>query len=214
MAATVATVATKSGNGGAVGARLRQSIQAPPAVSFLDGRNWQRKSPVADEAAVIDWLNTNPAPSLPSSCGHCGATERPSDPLVPHGVESTGHVWLHRSCWTVWMASRRAQALVALGVTAPEPVQTPTPMADIIFDCMVSLFQEAPIPLAKKCDDEAMANCYRAYVERDDVTPHQDFIDWGLVPQDFEQKWANALALWFTEVQDAAKRIHSNCKPK
>ena len=112
------------------------------------------------------------------------------------------------------MASRRARALVALGVTAPEPVQTPTPMADIIFDCMVSLFQEAPIPLAKKCDDEAMANCYGEYVERDDVTPHQDFIDWGLVPQDFEQEWVNARALWFTEVQEAAKRIHSNCKPE
>ena len=108
------------------------------------------------------------------------------------------------------MATRQAQALVALGVIAPEPVQIPIPVEDIIFDRMVSLFQEAPIPLSRKCDEQAMAECYREYAERNEASLHQDFIDWGLVPQNFEQVWVNARALWFTEVHDAAKRIQSN----
>jgi hypothetical protein len=79
---------------------------------------------------------------------------------------------------------------------------------------MVALFQEAPIPLSRKCDEAAMADCYREFTERNAVPLHQDFTDWGLVPHDFEQAWANVRALWFTEVHYVVTRSKSNEKLK
>ncbi len=202
--ATVATIATNTLPGGGRSLGPSPSKQSLRAVSFLNGRKWQKENPVVGEAAIVAWLNANPVPSSFDNCAHCGDADRPYDPLGPHGAESSVHAWVHRSCWAAWMSSRRAQALAALGVHVPEPVRTPIPIATIIFDRMVSLFQEAPIPLARRFDEAVMADCYREYTERNAVPLHQDFIDWGLVPQDFEQEWANVRALWFTEVHDAA----------
>jgi hypothetical protein len=42
--------------------------------------------------------------------------------LVPHGIEPTGHVWLHSRCWPAWYAGRKAdaaEALKAMGIAPP-----------------------------------------------------------------------------------------------
>ena len=42
--------------------------------------------------------------------------------LVPHGIEPTGHVWLHSRCWPDWYAGRKAEAVAALnamGIVSP-----------------------------------------------------------------------------------------------
>jgi hypothetical protein len=43
-------------------------------------------------------------------------------PLLPYGVEPTGHAWLHSRCWEAWHAARKreaAAALKAMGVGKP-----------------------------------------------------------------------------------------------
>ena len=98
--ATVATIATNSLHTAAGSAGPSPSKQSLRAVSFLNGRNRQGVNPVVGEAAIVEWLNGNPAPSSFDSCAHCGHADRPYDPLEPHGAESPGHVWVHASCWT------------------------------------------------------------------------------------------------------------------
>jgi hypothetical protein len=44
---------------------------------------------------VTEWLNHNHVGSPPGRCLGCGETDRPHDPLLPYGVEPTGHAWLH-----------------------------------------------------------------------------------------------------------------------
>jgi hypothetical protein len=34
--------------------------------------------------------------------------------LLPHGVEPTGHAWLHSRCWPAWHVARKAEAVAAL----------------------------------------------------------------------------------------------------
>ena len=63
---------------------------------------------------VADWLNRNPVRSPPGRCLGCGEAEHGQDPLLPFGVETTGHAWLHAPCWPVWHASRKAEAVAAL----------------------------------------------------------------------------------------------------
>ena len=51
-----------------------------------------------------------------------GDREYGYDPLVPYGVEPTGHAWLHSRCWEAWHAARKreaAAALEAMGVGKP-----------------------------------------------------------------------------------------------
>jgi hypothetical protein len=36
------------------------------------------------------------------------------DPLRPFGTETSGHVWLHGTCWPGWHQLRRAEAIAAL----------------------------------------------------------------------------------------------------
>ena len=39
-----------------------------------------------------------------------------------HGIEPTGHAWLHSRCWSNWHAARETEArtaLAKLGITAP-----------------------------------------------------------------------------------------------
>ena len=63
---------------------------------------------------LTEWLNRNPAPSQPSRCVICNGGERPCDPLVPFGSETSGHTWLHRACWPAWRQARDAEAVAAL----------------------------------------------------------------------------------------------------
>jgi hypothetical protein len=55
-------------------------------------------------------------------CLACGGREYGYDPLLPYGVEPTGHAWLHSRCWEAWHAGRKreaAAALKAMGVGKP-----------------------------------------------------------------------------------------------
>ena len=63
---------------------------------------------------VAEWLNRNPVNSPPSGCLGCGGVGHSHDPLLPFGVECTGHAWLHSRCWPAWYADRKAQAIAGL----------------------------------------------------------------------------------------------------
>jgi hypothetical protein len=68
----------------------------------------------ACNCCVAQWLNQNPVRSPPGRCLGCGGADRNHDPLLPYGVERTGHAWLHSRCWPAWYADRRVQAIAAL----------------------------------------------------------------------------------------------------
>jgi hypothetical protein len=55
-------------------------------------------------------------------CLACGNGHYAHDALLPHGIEPTGHAWLHSRCWPAWHAERKAgavSALKAIGITPP-----------------------------------------------------------------------------------------------
>jgi hypothetical protein len=68
----------------------------------------------AFECCVIEWLNRNPARSPPGRCLACGDREHGYDPLLPYGLEPSGHAWLHSHCWEAWHVARKREALAAL----------------------------------------------------------------------------------------------------
>ena len=71
---------------------------------------------------VAEWLNRNFVGSPPGRCLACGGSGDAHDVLRPHGIEPTGHAWLHSRCWPGWHAGRRAEAvaaLAAIGIAAP-----------------------------------------------------------------------------------------------
>jgi hypothetical protein len=74
--------------------------------------------PQAEEGAftccVVEWLNRNPVRSMPGRCLGCGGGDHVHDPLLPYGIETTGHAWLHSRCWPAWHEGRKAEAAVAL----------------------------------------------------------------------------------------------------
>ncbi len=72
---------------------------------------------------VGEWLNRNPARSSPGCCLGCGDGDHGHDPLLPFGLESAGHAWLHLGCWRVWSESRRAEAIAALAAIGIAPPQ-------------------------------------------------------------------------------------------
>ena len=63
---------------------------------------------------LSEWQNRHPVCSSPERCLRCGDCEHPHDPLLPFGIEFTGHAWLHSRCWPAWQAGRRAEAAAAL----------------------------------------------------------------------------------------------------
>jgi hypothetical protein len=63
---------------------------------------------------VAEWLNRIPVRSPPGRCFGCGGGEHAHAPLLPHGIESTGHAWVHSACWPAWYAGRKADAVAAL----------------------------------------------------------------------------------------------------
>ena len=48
-------------------------------------------------------------------CLGCGGRDHAHDPLLPYGVEPTGHAWLHSRCWPAWYEARKAKAAVGTG---------------------------------------------------------------------------------------------------
>ena len=72
---------------------------------------------------MAEWQNRNFVPSPPGRCLRCGGGDRVYDSILPYGMESTGHVWLHSRCWPSWHAGRKAEAIAALaamGIAEPE----------------------------------------------------------------------------------------------
>jgi hypothetical protein len=83
----------------------------------------------ASESCVTEWLNRNPARSLPGQCAACGGPNHEHDILLPYGVEPAGLTWLHSRCWSAWHRDRTAQAKTALAMilmhTGREPFIAP-----------------------------------------------------------------------------------------
>jgi hypothetical protein len=76
----------------------------------------------AFDCCVVRWLDSNPERSTPGRCLGCGCAERPDNPVLPFGTEPGSHAWLHSTCWPVWHAGRKAEAVAALGtmgITSP-----------------------------------------------------------------------------------------------
>jgi hypothetical protein len=63
---------------------------------------------------LSEWQNRHPARSSPERCLACGGGEHCHDPLLPYGIESSGHAWLHSRCWPAWHDRRKAEAAAAL----------------------------------------------------------------------------------------------------
>jgi hypothetical protein len=49
----------------------------------------------------------------PSHCYGCREVDRAGEPLLPFGIEDTGHAWLHSCCWPDWYAARKAEVMAA-----------------------------------------------------------------------------------------------------
>ena len=88
----------------------------------FDGRQPRPKAEAqAFACCVVEWLNRNPERSPAGYCLGCGGRDHAHDPLLPHGIEPTGHAWLHSRCWPAWYEARKARAvaaLAAMGITA------------------------------------------------------------------------------------------------
>jgi len=74
---------------------------------------------------VVEWLNRNFVCSPPGRCLACGGCDHPHDPILPHGIEPTGHAWLHSACWSVWNAARKDEAVAALKAIGTSPAGFP-----------------------------------------------------------------------------------------
>lgn len=81
---------------------------------FDGGLPWDQAEARAFVCFLAEWLNRNPVRSPPGRCHRCGEAEHGQDPLLPFGIETTGHAWLQLRCWPVWHASRKAEAVAAL----------------------------------------------------------------------------------------------------
>jgi hypothetical protein len=76
---------------------------------------------------MAEWLNRNFVRSPPGRCLACDGGDHRHDPLLPFGIESTGHAWLHSRCWPTWHAGRKAEAIAALAAMG---IAEPTEFSD------------------------------------------------------------------------------------
>ena len=83
-------------------------------VEFDGGLPRPEAEALAFKCCVVEWLNRNFERSPRGSCRACGGGDSAQDALQPHGVEPTGHVWLHSRCWPAWHSGRKADAVVVL----------------------------------------------------------------------------------------------------
>jgi hypothetical protein len=70
---------------------------------------------------IVEWLNRNFVRSPPGRCLACGGGDHAHDALLPYGIESTGHAWLHSRCWSAWHTGRKAEAVAALAAMGIAP---------------------------------------------------------------------------------------------
>jgi hypothetical protein len=89
---------------------------------FSGGLPREEAEAIAFKACVCEWLNRNPVQSSPSRCVGCGGRDLAHDPVLPFGLEPTGHAWLHSGCWPTWYTGRELEAVRALadmGIFSP-----------------------------------------------------------------------------------------------
>jgi hypothetical protein len=91
-----------------------QFDDGPPRAAEAEAR--------AFACCVVEWLNRNFVCSLPGRCLACGGRNHAHDALLPHGIEPTGHAWLHSRCWPAWHAGRKAEAVAALATMGIAPL--------------------------------------------------------------------------------------------
>jgi hypothetical protein len=85
------------------------------AILEFDGRVPRSEAELRAFAyCLTEWINRNPTPSPPGRCQACGGGERPCDPLLPLGTDTTGHAWVHRACLPEWYGASEARAIAAL----------------------------------------------------------------------------------------------------
>ena len=64
---------------------------------------------------VDEWLNRNPASSLPGRCHYCGQSEGTLLPyLTSQAPKDPAHTWLHQECSRAWQGERKRVAIAAL----------------------------------------------------------------------------------------------------
>jgi hypothetical protein len=68
----------------------------------------------AFNCCVAEWLNRHPIRSSADRCCWCSGMERDDNVLLPFGIDSSGHAWLHSECWNPWREWREREAVEAL----------------------------------------------------------------------------------------------------
>jgi hypothetical protein len=88
-------------------------------VEFDGGLPRAEAAAQALDCCVVEWLNHNRERSPARRCLDCGGRDHAYDPLLPYGVEPTGHAWLHsrRPAWYAARKARAVAALAAMGIT-------------------------------------------------------------------------------------------------
>lgn len=105
----------RPGRDGWSGEDWRVFFDERAGITAFDGGLAQEEAEArAFACCVAEWLNRNPVLSEPGRCLGCGGIEHRHEPLLPFGIESTGHAWLHARCWSAWYAKREADAAAAL----------------------------------------------------------------------------------------------------
>lgn len=105
----------RTGSDGWSGEDWRASFHERAGIAELDaGLPRDQAEARAFACCIADWLNRNPVRSPPGRCLGCDRSDHADDALLPFGIESTGHAWLHSRCWVSWHASRKAEAVTAL----------------------------------------------------------------------------------------------------
>jgi hypothetical protein len=94
-------------------------------IAFDGGLPRAEAEPLAFDCCVMEWLNRNPERSPPGRCLDCGGRDHAHDPLLPYGVEPTGHAWLHSRCWLPWYEGRKAHAVAILSAMGITPAGRP-----------------------------------------------------------------------------------------
>jgi hypothetical protein len=93
--------------------RRPRHAASPPSTAVIDNLS-RHKAEVVLKLLRPAGMNRNPVTSPPGRCLACGDREYGYDPLLPYGVEPTGHAWLHSRCWEAWHAARKREAAAAL----------------------------------------------------------------------------------------------------
>jgi hypothetical protein len=75
----------------------------------------------AFNCCVAEWLNRHPIRSSTDPCCWCIGMERDDNVLLPFGIGSSGHAWLHSECWNAWRDWREREAIAALAGLGFEP---------------------------------------------------------------------------------------------